>query len=106
MPEYIKELIQWQIVDGAIGVSCCLLVMIVALSAWRLLWIASRKWSEIDGGAPMYASRVITSVVLLFAISISSTNMLDYVRSATKAYVAPRVVIVEKIAELAKGVKK
>lgn len=100
VPEYVRELIQWEIVSGVMGAVACLAILIVGATVFRVVWVKSRSISVPENAI---VARVISALVFSHVFAISSHQGYLFAEKATKAYVAPRVVIIDKIAELAKA---
>lgn len=113
-PLTIQEWIQWQVVDNGVYAAVFIVAGIVTFFVCRSL--SRIVWRQVDnfrdgsdekffvgaGSWTLLATGVTVLVVFLF-------HALGYTLQATKAVVSPRVVIVEKVAELtgiANGKKK
>lgn len=103
VPEYVRELIQWEIVSSVIGAVVCLAIIVAVAMAFRELWVKIRETNDEEG---IIVLRVLLSLACSAAIAAASFHGYWHVNNATKAYIAPRVVIIEKIAELARGGEK
>lgn len=103
VPEYVRELIQWEIVSGVMGAVACLAIIVAAAVAFRVLWV---KILEVKDEEGIIVLRILLSAACLCAIAVAGFHAYWFAEKATKAYVAPRVVIIDKIAELAKTSEK
>lgn len=100
VPEYVRELIQWEIVSGVMGAVACLTIIAAAAVAFRVLWV---KILETKDEEEIIILRILLSLACSAAIVVASFQAYWFAEKATKAHVAPRVVIIDKIAELAKA---
>lgn len=97
-PFYVQELINWEIAVNTLWAAFWLGVVIALPKCFGKIAKTLRECEEYD---PKIGGWVLT-VVLWIAMFFSVVGSLNYTGSAIKAYVAPRVVIVEKLAELNK----
>lgn len=112
VPEYVKELIRWEIANNIMFVVVMIFSAICCcIFGYGIRRFANQRANDKDASADAQgffafvyvASYLAQSIVLI----VCAVHCYSSVQAATKAYVAPRVVIVEKIAEFAKiGQKK
>lgn len=100
VPEYVRELIQWEIVSGVMGAVACLAILIAAITLFWIGWVNTRPLQDPEERGVV---RILLCSLLTAASGPSGYNVYMSAQKATKAYVAPRVVIIDKIAELAKA---
>lgn len=93
-PDVCQQMIQWEIAQGVAAVACWVVVCVgCAVFAPRVYRIEQRQSG--DGAATL-----VTSTLL---VSISTAVMLGITFGALKAYCAPKLFLLEKIAAMLKG---
>lgn len=90
---YIQELVKWEIVSGAMLAVVALSVVGVMIYWNYCLWKKNRDMNEQDA--------FLFSFLSLFILAFSLVGLVE-IRSAARAYVAPRVVIMEKLKDMIK----
>ncbi|TXH58996.1 MAG: hypothetical protein E6Q97_00875 [Desulfurellales bacterium] len=91
-PLLAQEIIAWEIVSGIIGAA-----LFGGLTVWALRRMARHVWGdkELD-----FCDKIIPTLVSFFFITSVAIVSYCNLSQAAKAFVAPRVVLIEKAAEL------
>ncbi len=96
-PLVVQEFIRWEIFGGLfVFVVCSVIVFFILKTGIRII-----KLQGDDNEAKMFFA-FVTLVIGIFPLLMGLCNL----SSNLKALVAPRVVIIEKISELTKGIAK
>lgn len=90
IPEFMKELIQWEIYSHAINVFA--MAVLVAGSVWAIMFWWKREWYKED----------FSPVVMLPAISllIGGVFLFMEIQDIAKPILAPRIFLVEKLSSM------
>lgn len=102
VPEYIRELIQWEITSNLLLIGALVVVIVVAAFALRVLYYRV----AINDKLPEEVMSLLVAflgVPAIIVIGVSTFHSYWAAERAAKAYVAPRVVVVEKITALVKN---
>ncbi len=95
VPQYLQELIHWEIVNGCVAGCVFLLASLCCILVAYLIY----RFFVKDGQEIVFSFVFLFLSIPLLAFSCSSF------KDALKAYTAPRVVLVEKVAGLIKQSK-
>lgn len=103
IPETIKEWLRWQMIDGCVTAAAMLVLgLLVPLLLYRLNRFMSSHLTDRDDRTAVTLLLSATSLISITPFYWSFQSAKD----AAKVYYAPRVVIVEKVAELVKTAKR
>lgn len=91
LPEVVKEFIQWEIAGNLIPVSYGVLLIIATV----IVFAKTYKPICRESAQPVF---IVFAAALIGGVMLCGHG----IRGALKAYVAPRVVVLEKIIEMAK----
>jgi hypothetical protein len=98
-PLFIQEYLTWCFWQAAITAVLTLLVALFLVGVLGCVWWSGRKWGEMD----RYMSRVVAVVICVPIIaSMLVCGVYQNGMTALKIKMAPRLVLVEKAAELVK----
>jgi len=101
-PELVREWVRWEAVSGFTYAALCLTALIGLAVVMRRLW---RNWLACDTRyhEPPLVGGMMTT--FMFAIGVAVFGFISADRGM-KAVVAPRVVAVEKVADIVKTVRR
>ena len=104
-PDVVQQWLAWEFWSSVFFATCCIVTAVASAYYFRRLWIWADKHLTKDA-KESEAGPVILGLAVLAGMCIGTlTGAIMNAYSATKVSVAPKVVIVEKMTELAKSIK-
>lgn len=95
IPAYLKELIRWEVLDNAVAAGACLL----AALAFVVVALRLRKNAEVYKNGDISWQAFVMAIFLVVAAILTIPTYFS-ARDAAKAYLAPRVLLVEKLSAM------
>lgn len=104
IPLVVQEYLSWYWWENILQAIFDVLIIVVVLILAKLAIFSGKKLSleKWDGDSPWWGGLIAPTILALLLGIISTISLISNVCSLIKVSVAPRVVILEKIAEVAK----